>query len=145
VTLPAALVCVLAGVGWARLPALAGRRLAAVAIVLALPGVGLAVADMADEVAELGRHERLYDELPEIIAAAGGREAVLSCGTVHTGPFQTQALAWELHVRQQQIGLRPEGGRATIVARRGPGVGSDTRFAVVAKTPRWVARSSCPR
>ena len=50
-------------------------------------------------------------DLPAALAAAGGRDAVLRCGTPRTGPFETQLVAW--HLRRA-----PARGRASAPSRR---------------------------
>ena len=144
VTMPASLVCVLAGAGWFVLVRglAAWRRPAAVlAIALAVPGVVLAIGDLGDELDRLADDERLYGALPEAIARAGGAAAVRSCGQVITGPFQTQAVAWELHLREVQVALRgdPPG---VILVRRGNPLGGDERYELVDRGV-WTVRTAC--
>lgn len=40
----------------------------------------------------------LWGNLPEAIEKAGGRDRLLRCGSVYSGPFQTQMVAYELGV-----------------------------------------------
>jgi hypothetical protein len=144
VTLPAATICVLAGIGTgvaARL--LAGRRvLAALAVLAAVPGVVLAAGAVREELDHLVADERFLDALPAAIHAAGGEAAVRRCGAVYTGPFQTQDLAWNLHLREQQVGLRgdPPG---TVIARPSNPLSRDERFATVHAREPWTVRSGC--
>ena len=153
VALPASLVCVLAGVGWARAFALVRRRAGAVvaavaALVVLAAAVPFAVADVnrtrgqfraaLDEAA-------VADDLPAAIAKAGGPAAIERCGHVKTGPFETQLVAWHLHMHQHTIGLLPT-PPATVVAVRGSGRPAGAPgFRTVALTKRWVVQTSCAR
>jgi hypothetical protein len=140
VTLPAALLCALAGVGVAALP----RRtwVYALAVAVAIPGLVQAIARETDSLSDAANDERLFDELPLAIARAGGPAAVKSCGRVYTGPFQTQAVAWRLNLRERQVGLDPR-KPGTIVARASLPIARDASFPVRARTERWVVRQSC--
>jgi hypothetical protein len=116
VTLPAALVCVLAGVGcgwsvtWAR-RRLTGRRsgvLAYCLLALAVAALVPHAIGLGDDVARLRTEGRLYAALPDVVAAAGGPAALKGCGgVVFTGPFQTQALAWTMGLHEHGVGIHP--------------------------------------
>lgn len=148
---PVALTGVLGGAGlvWlGRLLAAAPGRVAAAAgtvgaVLVAITAVGTASRlgrELRDAVAE----SRAYAGLPEAIASAGGRAAVLRCGVPYTGPFFTQGLARELHVHQREVGIHPR-PPGTIFTRRADDEPPDRRFAVVASTERWVVRAACSR
>ncbi|MBA3301360.1 MAG: hypothetical protein H0T15_05775 [Thermoleophilaceae bacterium] len=121
-----AVACVLAGVGLARIigevrtrageqmAAAAGATLCAVVIVIAVPDA----REVGDDLRAMRNEARLYDDLPEAIEAAGGREALLRCGAPLTGPYQVQALAWFLDLHGRQVGFEYDGGRAVILAPR---------------------------
>jgi hypothetical protein len=101
--MPAALVCVLAGtgVGWVlrALPTrIAGGGLAIAALALAaVVGFAAPSVDRLDAVRSSVYYQaRLTDGLPGVIAKAGGRERLLTCGTPYTGAFQVPAVAWQL-------------------------------------------------
>lgn len=135
-----AVVCVLAGVGWARLARAAGAlaaRVAGAGRPTAVPGV---VANMTLAAAVLGivvpagghvRHQAgelayqasLYRALPAAVRLAGGRARVMACGPPVTGPFQAPALAWHLGVHLDDVvaaaTLSPPGGPGSP----GPGAG----------------------
>ena len=146
VLLPASILCVLAGVGWVRaaqlLPARPRAAVLAVAAVASVPGVVAAVDTLADDYTRVRTDEQLLDELPHVIARAGGEDEVTRCGMVVTGPLQTQALAWELHLREQQVGLRP-GVPGTILARSVLPLAHDARYPVVLTGRHWVLRRVC--
>ncbi|UGS38779.1 hypothetical protein DSM104329_05209 [Capillimicrobium parvum] len=121
VTLPAALVCVLAGVGWSRLlGALRGRFGLAVAIgagVVALAASAAFVVRDArrfgDEMDQMRSAAKLSEALPAAIDRAGGEAAIKRCGPVSTTALQTQIVAYLLHLQEAHVGAppRPTGTR----------------------------------
>jgi hypothetical protein len=154
VALPAALVCVLAGAGWvglvrgARARWGAGGAAAAIVALLAVC-VPLSITHITDlgTTAEGVRAEAdSYGALPQAIEKAGGRDAMLACGGVYTGPFQVQALAWYMHIHGTQVtippDIRPPG---TIIAARGRPLARDRRFAPVGAVNAWMVRRTCHR
>ncbi len=150
VALPAALVCVLAGVGWAEMVhELRGRvrrgrvlALAAVLGALAAPFVISDVRELARGTQRVQEEADFYSVVPGLIARAGGVQAVKSCGTVFTGPFQVPAIAWRLHMHAGlvQIASHPPG---IIIAPRYTTMSRDRRFPRVAGTREWVLRRRC--
>jgi hypothetical protein len=53
------------------------------------------------------RHEALvYHDLKGVIAEAGGRERLSTCGGIFSGPFQTQMVAYLMHIHGIQVGWR---------------------------------------
>ncbi len=152
VALPAAVVCVLAGVGWVWLARAAARvgGLAGVAAV-AVGGVLLAMGPVADDLRDLDRDvETIADEaaidasLPDAIAAAGGRAAVVACGPVITGAFQTQVLVWHLDLHQTDVEVdstpTPPG---TVIALEFTAMAHDPDFSVAGRSEHWIVESSC--
>jgi hypothetical protein len=149
VALPAALVCVLAGVGWVELVRAAGGRFgrtaaAVLAVVLAAAAAPFVISDL-DELRVAAQKTRseadFYDTLPVAIAKAGGRDAVKRC-KVYTGPFQVQAVAWYLKAHGGQIGIDPEPPGIVIAPRFSP-QSRDKRFALAVVTRKWVVRRAC--
>jgi hypothetical protein len=150
VALPAALVCVLAGAGWVGLVRAAHRRLgivAAGALVLvvaacALPFVRDDIGELAAGAGTLAHEADLYGSVPEAIAAGGGEAKLKACGTMYTGAYQTQTVAWYMHVHevQTEIFAFPPG---TMVTPSFTSLSHDPRFPVIARTARWVIGSSC--
>jgi hypothetical protein len=120
---PVALLIVLAGVGagWA-VTRVAGRlvRAPVAAVALAAAAVGAAFV-----VPSLGRLEptlhsleyqaKLVDELPDVVRAAGGADALRRCGTPYTGPFLVPAVAWNLRVHTSDVRL--DTGTPAVVLR----------------------------
>jgi hypothetical protein len=113
---PAAVACVLAGVGTVALVARAGaaRRWGAATAVVVLLAGGAALsarraATLPDQVRLGTRTAELQDQLTRAIAAAGGRAAILRCaagGAVAVNHTAQTALAWKLHVGLDSIALR---------------------------------------
>ena len=120
---PVALFTVLAGAGagWAatlaleRLrsgatrPGVAGRALVLLAAVVA--GLLFAVPSFerfAPTMHSLKYQAQLADELPGVVRAAGGAEALTRCGTPYTGAFLVPIVAWNLRLHTQEVNLRPQ-------------------------------------
>jgi hypothetical protein len=150
VALPAALVCVLAGAGWVGLVRAARARLgliAAGALVLALAAVWFPFAREDVRELEAGAdtvtaEAVLYGSVPEAIKAGGGEAKLKSCGTVYTGAYQTQTVAWYLHLHevQTEIFAFPPG---TTITPWFTALSRDPRFPETARTKQWVIGSSC--
>src|SRR5262249_6780174 len=108
VALPAAMVCVLAGAGWVWLVPTANARFGTiVAAVLAAVIAAASVPFVIEDVQELDMAAQrikaeadLYGTVPDAIAAGGGEAKLKACGTVYTGAFQTQAVAWYMHLHE---------------------------------------------
>jgi hypothetical protein len=152
VLLPAAFVCVLAGVGWVQLcewvRGRSGPRAAwAAAAVAAAAGAPFVVAyvdRLSGQLHDVRVEARRSAALPAAIARAGGPAAVLRCGQAFTDPFQTQLVAWHLHVPQHEVGIFPERPGATV-APAGSTLARDPRFPPVTRTRFWSIGSSCAR
>jgi hypothetical protein len=149
-TIPIALTGIVGAAGLGRLARLAQARLAprratasiVAAAAISLPFAGLAVARTADQMRG-GLHESQQQAaIPDAVARAGGRAAVLRCGPVATKWYDVQAVARALHVHEFEVGLRPV-VPGTIMARRGASLLNDRRFRVRTATSRWVVASSC--
>jgi hypothetical protein len=150
VALPAALVCVLAGVGWSwSIAAIARRRGAGMATaavvalgILAVPPVAAAVSDFAESMELLAAEADVYEDLDRAIARAGGPAAVNRCGRVVTGPFEVQVLAWKLHRHGADVDIdarRP----GTVLALRETELAAAEGFEPLVATEHWVVRRSC--
>jgi hypothetical protein len=149
IALPAALVCVLAGAGWVDLVRAVGRygRPAAVAVTvlllaIAAPFVAYRVHQLDLDRLDVEEDAALYGSVPEAIAAGGGREKLLQCGTVYTGAFQTQTVAWYMHLHESQVEIfaLPPG---TTVTPGYTALSRDPRFPVYARTKLWKVGTSC--
>jgi hypothetical protein len=169
-----AAVSVLGGIGAARVLQgieLAGARLfgggragpatAAAAFVAALVVSIPFIEEKADNAPRvsggLDHEAEIWADLKETIEKAGGRERVLACEGIFSGPFQTQMLAYELGVHGIRIGWRetPPPGVAfrTRTVPNGPLVvrPTDDRFRQVLRHGKFrlltvppEGRSGCP-
>lgn len=152
VALPAALVCVLGGVGWVELvrgvrgrfgvPAAGG-----LALVLAAVAASFTLSDFRElraGILSMRSEAHFYSTLQVAIAKVGGPERVKACGPVYTGPFQVQALAWYLHMHGEEVGIvaKPPG---ITFAPRHSGLSRDPRFPRAAETSKWVVGRRCAR
>ncbi len=116
-----AALCVLGGVGAGRIfeavrtfadrvTGTARRGLVATGVVCLLGVVALSpvIRDKADNIdvtLDVLRYEAsLWDTLPGMIEKGGGRDRILACGNVYSGPFQTQMVAYELGIHGIEVG-----------------------------------------
>ena len=145
VALPAALVCVLAGAGWVvagarpRAPLRHASPRPRSPSLIAAASAPFVVDDVDeldhDRRAHRGRRPTSTARVPRGDRKAGGGEAKLKrCGTVYTGAFQTQAVAWYMHLHEIEVGdLRlPAGHDDRAAASRA--LSRDPRFPTIAKT-----------
>jgi hypothetical protein len=150
VQLPAAIVCVLAGVGWVRLAgaawawrgALPVAAVLAAGAVFALPYVRADIRALRVSAARVKDQAEVYGAAPEAIAAAGGKAKLEVCGPVIAGAFQTQTVAWYLHLHQTEVELYAI-TPGTIVTTDFSSLAGDSRFPIYSRTGHWVVGSSC--
>ena len=128
--MPAAVVCLAAGVGvgWLARAVLGRRAVAgrAPAVALAaLVGVAFAapaVSRLPRDVDAITAQAHANDSLGSVVARAGGPERVRACGQVFTGPFQVPVVAWNLRVHTAQVSsLTPSRPGVLFQVRSGPG------------------------
>jgi hypothetical protein len=128
--------------GRARLVAVGAAMLLAVPVALRvtdLPAVRTAQADQW----------RLGNELADAVRAAGGRAAVLRCGTPYVGPLRGPLMAYRLHVRKESVEPdappRPPGMvfRSALAEGEPPEPFAPRPFATVAQTSRWDVLAAC--
>ena len=145
VTLPAALLCVLGGIG---LPSLVRRLSPAVrrpALVLAAAAVALSAGLLVRDAGRLADEQRVYgDQLVELIERAGGQQALVACPPIGADHFTSQMLAWRLHLRQADVRLGISVRHGTVVARTGTGAAAAPEPPVRLRHGEWLLRSSCP-
>ena len=155
-----AAVCVLAGVGVGRVFEAVERRIARqsddprlglraaiatfVLLLLALtPVIGEKVDNARLTLERLRYEASIWSGLREVVGKAGGRERLRTCGSVYSGPFQTQMVAYTLGIHGVEVGWTetPAPGVAfrTRTIPDGPKVVqmTDDRFRQIATTPRW--------
>jgi hypothetical protein len=169
-----AVVCVLGGMGavrvlqgveWLARRYLGANRARPVIVGAVLAGllVGsptiVAKADNTARVRGGLEHEAyLWHDLKALIDESGGQEALLACGGVFSGPFQTQMVAYELGIHGIQVGWKvtPPPGVTfrTRTVPDGPLVTrpTDDRFRLVGTNGKWrlltvppEERGDCPR
>jgi hypothetical protein len=150
VALPAAFVCVLAGVGWAGLIAAAdhrwGRRRAWLAAAgcaaVALPLVWSHVDGLGAGLRGVRAEAEAVSQLPQAVELAGGADAVRRCGGIYTTRFQVPWVAWavRVHLHEVEIFAFPPG---TALAPHETALAEDPRFALVGETPKWIVRRAC--
>ncbi|MEJ7750494.1 MAG: hypothetical protein WKF32_03475 [Thermoleophilaceae bacterium] len=162
-----AAICVLAGIGVGRIfqgiragverlsgnPRL-GLAGAAAVFVLALVALIPVISDKVDNTErvldKLEYEASLWEELPGVIEKAGGRDGLVRCGGVYSGPFQTQMVAYALDLHGENIGTAqtPAPGVAfrTHTVPDGPLVAriTDDRFRRITSNRRWIV-ATAPR
>ncbi len=149
VALPAALLCVLAGVGWvevvrgaaARFGRVPGVALAVVLAAVAAPFVLSDLGELTEDADRTRMEATFYDTLPVTIVKAGGRDAVKRC-KVFTGPYQVQAVAWYLKTHSGEIGIDPK-PPGIIIAPRDLGLAARRALPAAHDDRRWVVRRDC--
>jgi hypothetical protein len=94
--------CVLAGAGAAQIIRGSG------AIVLVVAVAILTVGDLADQLSDVGARADRREALPDLVAAAGGRDAIVGCAPVRTAPDVRPLVAWELDISMLGIDRPPE-------------------------------------
>jgi hypothetical protein len=155
VTLPAAIVCVLSGVGWTQVADLVRRRvgrrtawaLLVVALAAAAPFVVNGASRLKTRVHEARFENRHEWTLEKAIHGAGGAAVLERCGPLYAGEFDTQAVAWDLHLHVNQVldeqdGI-PDGTPATVIAAANSHLAHDPRFTAIFRTGRWSIGSTC--
>lgn len=147
-TAPAAVVCVLGGLGAAAAVARAGRLASRPAVwaaaALALVVFGFQARRIEPDLTLLRADERVYGaELPRIIARAGGAAAVRGCGPLGTTPFARQAVAYALRVPQRDVSTRLI-RRGTVLGRRGNRLVTRSPLPLRLRTASLAIRSTCP-
>jgi hypothetical protein len=142
---------VLQGVGWLGERAFGSARrgalTAAAACLAALAVSAPFIREKADNTTRVRgglEHEAaVYHDFKGLLDRAGGRKRLLACGGVFSGPFQTQMIAYYLHIHGIRLGWRatPPPGVAlrTRTVPDGPLVvkPTDDRFRLVAEYGKW--------
>jgi hypothetical protein len=145
------MVSILAGAGWvwsvsrarARWGTRAGAALAAAAVALFVPFTVSDVRELDQGFERIRLEADLYGaNLEAIIAKAGGEERLKACGEVFTGPFQTQAVAWYLHLHETDVSIFPM-PPGVVIAPHYVRAARDPRFGLVTITSKWMVGSSC--
>jgi hypothetical protein len=143
----AAVLAVLGGIGAARVVA-AARLPAAVALLLPLAVGAIAFSGLRDKIREAGVRADRRTALPRLVAAAGGRDALLGCGPVRTAPFVRGLVAWTLDVTPWRIDARPVPPGSVLRIRTYDGAevlpaNVPPQFRRRAAVPGWEALEAC--
>jgi hypothetical protein len=161
--LPAALVCLAAGVGvgWA-VRALLGVRLASAAPVALALGVAVTFAfawpareRLRADYESVVYQARLNDRVTGLVARAGGAARLRACGDVYTGPFQVPVVAWHLDVHTTLVESTPPRRPAVVFrAKSTPperlrpslrSLGDPSSLRTLATAPGWRVVAVCRR
>jgi hypothetical protein len=151
VALPAAMVCILAGAGWVwsarevkkRWGARSGAVFAVAAVAVFAPFVWIDLDELDTGRVQVRAEADLYGaNLKAAIAKAGGEDALKRCGPVYTGPFQTQAVAWYLHLHEHQVSIFAMPPGVTLSPRFNP-LADDPRFKRLTETTKWIVSEAC--
>jgi hypothetical protein len=153
----AALVCVLAGVGFVRafeaVTTRGGRAaLAAVVILVALPFVVVRAVGVGEVFDDMRTRHRVVNELDDVVERAGGRDALVECGPVAIDDpgVARRALAWKLDAPVGAIGRRIRDHRGVVFLTVGGSVerrwDRPARAELLASSRTWaVYGSGCRR
>jgi hypothetical protein len=142
----AALIAVLGGVGAARIAATV--RLPAAVLVLAVVVGALSVGGLRDDLRDVGVRADRRTALSRVIAAAGGRDALLRCAPVRTAGVVRGLVAWELDISPYRINAAPVAPAVVLQMRPYAGGAPDPAFATagyrrLAAVPGWTAWGAC--
>jgi len=166
--LAGAFICVLGGVGLARLAqgvtwgvaragvpawlAAAGATVVvAVALALSWPSVESRARDLTRVVGALRAHAESNSELAPLVEDLGGRTAVLRCGRPTSGRFQRPIMAWTLGVHARHVAFELTPGAPGLVFRSRTQRRPDPRllprrYRSIARRDSWeVSSARCAR
>jgi hypothetical protein len=120
------------------------------ALIVALSLAGVARLDQLSGVPAARAHQwELADDLREAIDMAGGREAVLRCGTPYVGPLRGPLLAYRLEVAKREVEPDLPPSSPGVVFRSAQRVGGRTTpaptpvFGHVAQAGTWQVARAC--
>ena len=144
------------GRSWARPVAVAVAFVGALA--LAAPVAGQKVDSFQKMRKQLSYETSLWPNLEKVIEAGGGKERLIACGGLYSGPYQTQMVAYELGVHGADVrsleGTPPPGAAfRTRTVPTGPLVIklTDRRYRQIARVGKWrivtvppTGSSACP-
>ena len=127
---------------------LGGARAAAAAAALLVAAVGaVTLADLREQVSDVGARADRREALPAVVEAAGGRDALVDCAPIRTAPDVRPLVAWELDVSMLGIDRPPEPPAAVL--RWSPHGGGPVEpelpggFRLLARARFWETWASC--
>jgi hypothetical protein len=138
-----------AAAGAVGLVAVARRRtaFAAGAAALGLAATAPVVARLDDLRRDQAHASALAADLKAVIAAGGGRDALLACGTPYVGRLRGPLLAWHLEVEKRRVAFDPAPPGTLFRSRLGPDDPVEPRavpgFAPRARNGGWELRAAC--
>jgi hypothetical protein len=159
--LPAALVCLAAGigVGWTVRAVLGARLSRALPVGLVLGALLALLFFWPSRLALRADYDsvvyqaRLNNRLAGLVARAGGAQRLRACGDVYTGPFQVPVVAWNMHLHtslvQSTVPIRPAvvfRAKSTPPEHIGPSVrslGDPSDLRTLATAPGWRIAAVC--
>ena len=107
----------------------------------------ITVPDLRDQASEVGVRADRREALPDLVAAAGGRSALVAC-SVHTAPSVRPLVAWELDIDMLGIDRPPR--RPDVVVRWRPYGGgpiepalNTSGYRLLGRAPGWEAWAGC--
>jgi len=118
---------------------------------LAVAALAAAAAPKLVALGELRREQAwqwgLAGDLERVIAAGGGRDAVLACGRPYVGRLRGPLLAYHLDVEKRRVAFDPAAPGAVFRSQLHPDAPVEPAgdgFAPRARTGRWELRVRCP-
>ena len=109
-----------------------GSLVAAAVLVVAVAAV--TAGDLRDQASDVGARADRREALPDLVAASGGRDAIVGCAPVRTAPDVRPLVAWELDISMRGIDRPPRPPVALIRWR--PHGGGPCRAAAARRRPR---------
>lgn len=138
---PVALICLAGGTAWGwafgHIPRAPARASLVAGLAIAAALLVAPASDLDDDLRAMRNEARLNGALSDAIAAAGGADAVLACGSVTTGAFQVTPLAWKLDAHIRRIDLVPTVPGTVFRSYPGPREIPGAPVIVVNDDPRW--------
>ena len=120
---------------------------AVVAAVLVVAVGAVTLGDLRDQASDVGARADRRAALPDVVAAAGGRDALVECARVRTAPDVRPLVAWELDISMLGID-RPPAAPAAVL-RWSPHGGGPMEpaipdgFRLLGRAPYWEAWAAC--
>jgi hypothetical protein len=84
------------------------RGAIAAAAVLVAAVAAITLDDLREQVSDVGDRADRREALPQLVSAAGGRDAIVDCAPVRTAPDVRPLVAWELDISMLGIDRPPE-------------------------------------
>jgi hypothetical protein len=124
------------------------RGAAVAAAVLVVAVLIITADDLADQVSDVGARADRREALPDMVADAGGRDAIVDCAPVRTAPDVRPLVAWELDISMKGIDRPPEPPVALIRWRPHGGGPVEPAvppgdFTLLGRAPYWEAQGAC--